>query len=93
MIEPNITAKIIEILLSKIEAKDQELGRLLIHDEFDDLDDRIVIWAIRESIRDLKETTITDLHEIADIGDLEIKVTYSPRSFFEDVPYLLPFCY
>ncbi|MHA1444434.1 MAG: hypothetical protein ACTSR4_06770, partial [Candidatus Hodarchaeales archaeon] len=63
----------------------QEVGRLLIHDEFEDLDNRIVIWAIRENIRDLKETTITDLHEIADIGDLEIKVTYSPRSFFDDV--------
>ncbi|MHA1236520.1 MAG: hypothetical protein ACTSQ9_02535 [Candidatus Hodarchaeales archaeon] len=85
MIDPKITVKIIEILLSKIETKDQEVGRLLIHDEFEDLDNRIVIWAIRENIRDLKETTITDLHEIADIGDLEIKVTYSPRSFFDDV--------
>ena len=85
MIDPKITAQIIEILLSKIEAKDQELGRLLIHDEFEDLDDRLAIWAIRENVRDLKETTITDLHEIPDIDDLEIKVTYSPRSFFEDV--------
>ena len=85
MKDPNMTAQIIEILLSKIEAKDQELGRLLIHDEFEDLDERIVIWAIRENIRDLKETTITDFHEIVDIGDMEIKVTYSPRNFFEDV--------
>ncbi len=85
MVDASITTQIIEILLSKIEVKDQELGRLLIHDEFEDIDSRIVIWAIRENVRDLKETTITDLHEIADIGDLEIKVTYSPRSFFEDV--------
>ncbi|MCK4849503.1 MAG: hypothetical protein KAT16_10775 [Candidatus Heimdallarchaeota archaeon] len=85
MVDASITTQIIEILLSKIEVKDQELGRMLIHDEFEDFDSRIVIWAIRENVRDLKETTITDLHEIADIGDLEIKVTYSPRSFFEDV--------
>jgi len=85
MLDPNIKAQIIEILLSKIEAKDQELGRLLIHDEFEGIDSRIIIWAIRENVRDLKETTITDLNEIADKDDLEIKVTYSPRSFFEDV--------
>jgi len=85
MIDPKIKAQILEILLSKIEAKDQEVGRLLIQDEFEDLDDRIAIWAIRENIRDLKETTITDLPEIPDIDDIDIKVTYSPRSFFEDV--------
>jgi hypothetical protein len=85
MIDSNIISQVLEILLSKIEAKDQEIGRLLIHDEFEDLDDRIIIWAIRENVRDLKETTITDLHEIADIDDLEIKITFSPRSFFEDV--------
>jgi hypothetical protein len=85
MVDPDITTQIIENLLSKIELKDQELGRLLIHDEFEDIDNRITIWAIRENLRDLKETTITDLHEIENIADLEIKVTYSPRGFFEDV--------
>lgn len=74
--------QLIEILLSKIEQKHKELGRFYIHDEFNNMDSRVDLWAIREKIRDLKETTITDLE---DFDDVEIKLTYCPRSFFEDV--------
>lgn len=75
--------RIIEILLMKIEAKDQEQGRLLVHDDFEQLDSRINVWAIRENVRDLKETRVTGLADIP--NDLEIKVTYAPPSFFSDV--------
>ncbi len=78
-----IINRIIETLLEKIEAKDQEQGRLLVHDDFEQFDSRINIWAIRENVRDLKETTITGLPNISD--DVEIKVTYAPPSFFLDV--------
>jgi len=78
-----IINRIIESLLSKIEAKDQEQGRLLVHDEFEQLDSRINLWVIRENVRDLKETTVTSLTNIPD--DIEIKVTYAPPSFFIDV--------
>lgn len=78
-----IINRIIESLLEKIEAKDQEQGRLLVHDEFEQLDSRVNLWAIRENVRDLKETTVTSLSNIPD--DIEIKVTYAPPSFFLDV--------
>ncbi|MFX0122848.1 MAG: hypothetical protein ACFFAE_04365 [Candidatus Hodarchaeota archaeon] len=78
-----IVNRIIETLLEKIEAKDQEQGRLLVHDDFEQLDSRINLWAIRENVRDLKETTVTGLANIPD--DVEIKVTYAPPSFFLDV--------
>lgn len=67
----------------KIEAKDQEQGRLLVHDDFEQFDSRVTFWAIRENVHDLKETTITDLVGIP--NDLEIKVTFAPPSFFLDV--------
>ncbi len=78
-----IVNRIIETLLTKIEAKDQEQGRFLVHDDFEQLDSRINLWAIRESVNDLKETTVTDLVGIPD--DIEIKVTFAPPSFFIDV--------
>ncbi|UCG01075.1 MAG: hypothetical protein JSW11_15845 [Candidatus Heimdallarchaeota archaeon] len=78
-----IINRIIETLLEKIEAKDQEQGRLLVHDDFEQFDSRINLWAVRENVRDLKETTITDMTNIPD--DVEIKVTYAPPSFFSDV--------
>lgn len=78
-----IVNRIIETLLTKIEAKDQEQGRFLVHDDFEQLDSRINLWAIRESVNDLKETTVTDLVDIPD--DIEIKVTFAPPSFFIDV--------
>ncbi|MHA1941349.1 MAG: hypothetical protein ACXACP_05765 [Candidatus Hodarchaeales archaeon] len=74
--------QIIELLLSKIEKKHQELGRFYVHDEYDKIDSRIVFWAIRDKLRDLKETTITNLE---DFSEIEIKLTFSPRNFFEDV--------
>jgi hypothetical protein len=67
----------------KIEAKDQEQGRFLVHDDFEQFDSRIDLWAIRENVRDLKETTITNLVDISE--DVEIKVTFAPPSFFLDV--------
>ncbi|UCE13979.1 MAG: hypothetical protein JSV04_02085 [Candidatus Heimdallarchaeota archaeon] len=67
----------------KIEAKDQEMGRLLVHDDFEQFDSRVNLWAIRENVRDLKETTVTDLTDIP--KDIEIKVTFAPPSFFSDV--------
>ena len=82
MVSSKVTAQVIEALLSKIELKHQELGRFLIHDEFEHLDSRVVLWAVRENVRDLKETTITDLENFSDV---EIKVTFAPRTFFEDV--------
>jgi hypothetical protein len=82
MVEPQIANQIIETLLSKIESKDQEQGRLLVHDVFEKYDSRINLWAIRENVRDLKETTVTDLNEFPDV---EIKVTYAPPMFFTDV--------
>ncbi|MFX0051399.1 MAG: hypothetical protein ACFFAJ_00035 [Candidatus Hodarchaeota archaeon] len=82
MVDPQIINQIIEILLSKIESKDQEQGRLLVHDDFEKYDSRINLWAIRENIRDLKETTITDLD---DFPGVEVKVTYAPPMFFTDV--------
>ncbi|MHA2154224.1 MAG: hypothetical protein ACXABU_02715 [Candidatus Hodarchaeales archaeon] len=82
MVDQQIINQIIETLLSKITSEDQELGRFLVQDQYDDLDSRIVFWAIREKLRDLKETTITDLEEIPDI---EVKLTLAPRGFFEDV--------
>ncbi|MFX1517855.1 MAG: hypothetical protein ACFFC6_16250 [Promethearchaeota archaeon] len=78
-----IVNRVIESLLESIEAKDQEQGRLLVHDEFEQLDSRINLWAIRENVRDLKETTVTSLTNIPD--DVEVKVTYAPPSFFIDV--------
>ena len=78
-----IINRIIESLLENIEAKDQEQGRLLVHDEFEQLDSRVNLWAIRENVRDLKETTVTNLVNIPD--DIEIKVTFAPPSFFLDV--------
>ena len=82
MVDPHVITQVIEALLSKIELKHQELGRFLLHDEFEYLDPRIVLWAVRENIRDLKETSITDLD---DFSDIEIKLTFGPREFFEDV--------
>ena len=82
MIDEQTINQIIEILLSRISSDDQELGRFLIRDQYDQLDSRVVFWAIKEKLRDLKETTITDLNEFAQV---EIKLTLSPRSFFEDV--------
>ncbi|PWI48858.1 hypothetical protein CEE45_04685 [Candidatus Heimdallarchaeota archaeon B3_Heim] len=82
MVDQQIINQIIEILLTRITTEDQELGRFLIHDQYDNLDSRIVFWAIREKTRDLKETTLTDLE---DFSDIEVKLTLSPRGFFEDV--------
>jgi hypothetical protein len=82
MVDPQTVNQIIEFLLSKIESKDQEQGRLLVHDDFEKYDSRVNLWAIRENVRDLKETTITDLD---DFPDVEIKVTYAPPMFFTDV--------
>jgi hypothetical protein len=91
-LKTEVINKIIESLLEKIEAKDQEQGRLLVHDDFEQFDSRINLWAIRENVHDLKETTVTDLTNVP--GDMEIKVTYAPPSFFidvlggkQDVPY------
>ncbi len=81
--KPATVNRIIETLLTKIEAKDQEQGRFLVHDDFEQLNSRINLWAIRESVHDLKETTVTDLVDIPD--DVEIKVTFAPPSFFIDV--------
>lgn len=83
MIQKEVINRIIETLLMKIKAKDQEMGRLLVHDEFEQFDSRINLWAIRENVRDLKETTVTDLTDIP--KDIEIKVTFAPPSFFLDV--------
>ena len=74
--------QLIELLLSKIELKHNEIGRFYLHDEFSEIDSRVDFWAVREKIRDLKETSITDLE---DYKELEIKLTFCPRSFFEDV--------
>lgn len=82
MVDSQRTVQVIETLLSKIELKHQEIGRFLLHDEFEHLDPRIILWAARENVRDLKETSITDLEEFSDI---EIKLTFAPPSFFEDV--------
>jgi len=67
MINSEVITQVIEALLSKIELKHQELGRFLVHDEFEHLDSRIVLWAVRENVRDLKETTITNLEDFSDI--------------------------
>lgn len=82
-LKTEIITRIIESLLEKIEAKDQEQGRLLVHDDFEQLDSRVNLWAIRNNVRDLKETTITNLNNIPE--EIEIKVTYAPPSFFTDV--------
>jgi hypothetical protein len=82
MINNKELRRIIETLLTKIEAKDQEIGRLLVHDDFEKYDSRITIWAIRRNVRDLKETAVTDLTEFPNI---EVKITYAPPSFFLDV--------
>ncbi len=74
--------RIIGLLLEKIESKHQEIGRLLIHDEFSQLESTINLWAIRESVRDLKETRVTDL---PNTEEYEIKLTIAPLSFFTDV--------
>ncbi|MFW9778841.1 MAG: hypothetical protein ACFFE8_08305 [Candidatus Heimdallarchaeota archaeon] len=90
MVDKETIRKIVDLLLQKIETKDQEIGRLLVLDPFDKFDDRIDLWAIRKSVLDLKETTVTDLDEIRDI---EIKLTFAPPTFFShviegrDVPY------
>ncbi|MHA2227244.1 MAG: hypothetical protein ACXAC8_18655 [Candidatus Hodarchaeales archaeon] len=83
MVNPDVLHKVIETLLMKIESKDQEHGRLLVRDDFEKLENRVTFWAIRDNIRDLKETTVTDLNEISE--EIEIKVTFAPPSFFEDV--------
>jgi hypothetical protein len=82
MVRSEIINKIIERLLMKIDKKDQEWGRFLVHDEFEEFDSQVNIWAIRDNIRDLKETTVTDLEEFPDI---EVKVTFAPPNFFSDV--------
>lgn len=83
MVKTETINRVIETLLMKIEVKDQEQGRLLVHDDFEQFDSRINLWAIRENVRDLKETTITNLIDISE--DVEIKVTFAPPSFFLDV--------
>ena len=83
MVKAEIVNRVIELLLMKIEAKDQEQGRLLVHDDFEQFDSRITLWAIRENVQDLKETAITNLTDIPE--DVEIKVTFAPPSFFSDV--------
>jgi len=82
MINKKELRRIIEVLLTKIEAKDQEIGRLLVHDDFEQYDSRITIWAIRGNVRDLKETAVTGL---TDFSTIEVKITYAPPSFFLDV--------
>ncbi len=82
MINKEELKQIIDILLAKIEAKDQEFGRLLVHDDFEKYDSRITIWAIRRNVRDIKETAVTDL---TDFSNIEVKITYAPPSFFLDV--------
>ncbi len=82
MVDQKTLTQIVEILLSRISSDDQELGRLLIRDQYDQLDLRVTFWAIRDKVRDLKETTITDLPEFQNI---EVKLTLAPRTFFEDV--------
>jgi hypothetical protein len=89
MVEFEIINQIIEALLAKIETKDQEIGRLLVHDEFTESDSRINLWAIRYSVRDLKEVAISDFEEYP----YETKITYASPDFFlkvlhgENVPY------
>ncbi|MHA1977302.1 MAG: hypothetical protein ACW98F_15220 [Candidatus Hodarchaeales archaeon] len=82
MVDQQVINQIVEILLSRITSDNQELGRLLIRDQYDLLDSRVVFWSIREKLRDLKETTVTDLEEFQQI---EVKLTLAPRMFFEDV--------
>jgi hypothetical protein len=82
MTDMEITRKIVDLLLQKIQIKDQEVGRLLVSDPFDKFDKRLDFWAIRKNLRDLKETTVTDLVEYSDI---EIKLTLAPPTFFSHV--------
>ncbi|MHA2075060.1 MAG: hypothetical protein ACW97X_10600 [Candidatus Hodarchaeales archaeon] len=91
MVNREEVRQIIETLLMKIESKDQEKGWFLIHDDFEHYDSRITIWAIRQDVRDIKETAVTDL---LDFPNIEVKITYAPPSFFlnvlsgdKDVPY------
>ena len=88
MVEIEKVNQIVEALLAKVETKDQELGRLLVHDEFTEYDSRINFWAVRQSVRDLKEIAISDFEEYP----YEIKVTYAPPDFFLKVLlFLNPF--
>ncbi|MFW9855669.1 MAG: hypothetical protein ACFFFG_11440 [Candidatus Thorarchaeota archaeon] len=82
MVDKETIREIVDLLLQKIEIKDQEVGRLLILDPFDKFDERLDLWAIRKNVLDLKETTITDLDEIR---DKEIKLTFAPPTFFSHV--------
>ncbi len=82
MIKDEELKQIIETLLLKITTKDEEIGRILVRDQFEQYDSRITIWAIRKKERDIKETTVTDLTEFPHI---EVKITYAPPSFFLDV--------
>jgi len=82
MVNKEEVRQIVETLLMKIEAKDQEKGRFLIYDDFDQYDSRISIWAIRQNVRDIKETAVTDLVEFPNI---QVKITFAPPSFFIDV--------
>ncbi|NHJ01475.1 MAG: hypothetical protein EAX86_05000 [Candidatus Heimdallarchaeota archaeon] len=82
MIDNIALDRIITTLLGRIEAQHQEIGRLLIHDEFQELESTVNLWAVREGVRDLKETRVTDLSES---DEYEIKLTFAPPSFFTDV--------
>lgn len=82
MIKDEIVEAVVNTLLAKIDDKHQEVGRILVHDEFEEFSNQIIMWAIRENIRDLKETTVTNLEEFEDI---EIKLTFAHPSFFEEV--------
>ncbi len=82
MVDQKIITQITELLLARITSEDQEIGRLLVQDKYDFMDSRISYWAIKEKLRDLKETTVTDLENYS---HLEIKLTFAPRAFFEDV--------
>ncbi len=82
MVDKNTLKRIIEPLLAKIETKDQEIGRLLIYEESINLNSEINLWAIRKNIRDLKEISINDLELDPNI---EVKITYAPPNFFQDV--------
>ncbi|WP_455142294.1 hypothetical protein [Candidatus Hodarchaeum mangrovi] len=82
MVELSVKKRVIEYVLSKIEAKNQEWGRFLVKDSFDTLDLHITFWAVQESARDLKEVALTPMVEQP---ELELKLTYAPPSFFLEV--------
>ncbi len=81
MLDEKLEREIIEYLLGKIEKKHREYGRLLLREENIPETNQIVMWAIRDDVREIFETTIV----LDEYPDVEIHITFARPQFFWDV--------